>query len=76
MSLFSPGGKKTGKGQEVMEKAEEKVNGVMVQDMKHQAHSEQGADDMGKKEMAVEVYGKPGMRILGGLIDKWERVAK
>lgn len=76
MSLVAPGGASSGKSKEVMEKAEEEVNGVMVKEYKHHTKDEHGADDMGRTEMAKEMYGKPGMKIMGGLVDKWERIAK
>lgn len=38
--------------------------------------SEKEADGQSRKEMAVQMYALPAMRVISGLVDKWERVAK
>jgi hypothetical protein len=34
------------------------------------------AEDTNQKDKAIELYGQPTMKIIGGLADKWERMAK
>lgn len=72
ISITTPG--KTSGG-EAGDKAMQEVNGVMVKDMKKRS-SEKELEEKSKKEVAEEIYGKPIMRVIGGVADKWERVAK
>jgi hypothetical protein len=32
--------------------------------------------EMSRKDKAIKMYAQPALRIIGGLVDKWERVAK
>ncbi|KAK4687961.1 hypothetical protein P7C73_g2149, partial [Tremellales sp. Uapishka_1] len=72
-SFASPGSVGSGGKVGDMDVSEE-VNGVMVRDMERRGDSD-SAEGKSKKEMAMELYGKPSMKIIGGLADKWERVA-
>lgn len=70
----SGGGKGGGKAGELVH---EQVNGVMVKGMdarKDMEGEQEGKVD--KKDVAMEIYGKPAMKVVGGLADKWERTAK
>lgn len=63
--------------QQVKSGAEREINGVMVKDMKKRGpEGEKAAKEKSKKELAIELYGQPTMRVIGGLADKWERIAK
>lgn len=33
-------------------------------------------DDKADKDKAIDLYARPAMRVVGGLADKWERIAK
>nr|XP_031858990.1 uncharacterized protein CI109_005658 [Kwoniella shandongensis]KAA5526062.1 hypothetical protein CI109_005658 [Kwoniella shandongensis] len=68
-SLTNPAGGAKGFESQVTEE----VNGVMVSDMKKKEDSE--LKDKSTKDKAIALYGKPAMRIIGGLADKWERIA-
>ena len=65
-----------GQGGKVSEMVAEEVNGVLVRDMKRKKEIGELDEDSTKKDVAVELYGKPAMRIIGGLADKYERIAK
>jgi len=76
-SIASPTG--GGEGADKIGKlVSEEVNGVMVQDMRREQALDGGNEDepVDKKALTIEQYGKPAMRIIGGLADKWERIAK
>ena len=76
MSVASPSGGSKG-ATDVGEMVSEEVNGVMVNDMHRQGVGEKGESDKGDtKQQAIQLYGKPAMRIIGGVADKWERVGK
>ena len=63
-------------GEKVSEMVSEEINGVIVRDMKMKKEIDGGDEHLEKKDIAVEFYGKPAMRIIGGLADKYERIAK
>lgn len=59
------------------DKVSEEVNGVMVKDMERRRGMGEGdGGEMSKTDEAIELYGRPFMRLIGGLADKWERNAK
>jgi hypothetical protein len=63
--------------QELQEKVSGEVNGVMVRDVnKRGGEGIEDAKEKSKKALAMDLYGQPAMRVIGGLADKWERVAK
>ncbi len=73
-SMITPSG---GGGSGGNAKVVEEVNGVMVKNMEKRKEMGDGDEEVvNKKDVAVEMYGKPAMRIIGGLADKWERAAK
>jgi hypothetical protein len=73
-SFAAPGAAKS--TPKAAKQVQEEVNGVLVKDMERQKGEELNEGDMDKKEAAMELYGKPFMKIVGGLADKWERFAK
>lgn len=63
--------------QEVKDTADREINGVMVKDMKKRGETgEKETKEKSKKELAIDLYGQPAMRVVAGLADKWERIAK
>lgn len=78
-SLATPEG--GGKGAEslqngVKDKVSKKVDEEVEQVQKTGNKSKEEGDEQSRKQMATELYAQPAMRILGGLVDKWERIAK
>lgn len=65
-----------GQGGKVSEMVKEEINGVLVRDMQRKKETGEIDEDVNKKDMAIELYGKPAMRLIGGLADKYERIAK
>ena len=65
-----------GGGSQVSNMVHEEVNGVMVDNMKKRSNMNDEEIKGNRKEVALELYGKPMMRIIGGMADKWERIAK
>ncbi|WRT66641.1 uncharacterized protein IL334_003600 [Kwoniella shivajii] len=72
-SFATPGGGGKG-GQNVEKQVTEEVNGVIVKDMRKK-EDVNDMKDKSDKEKAIILYARPTMRIIGGLADKWERIA-
>ena len=72
--MSTPGGG-SGGSSKVGKEVTEEVNGVVVRGIDRDRTVELG-EGASKKEMAIALYGQPLMRIIGGIADKWERVAK
>ncbi|WWC86556.1 uncharacterized protein L201_001433 [Kwoniella dendrophila CBS 6074] len=72
-SMVTPGGEAKA-GHAVEQTVTEEVNGMVVNNMqkKEANHNLEGKSD---KEKAIHLYARPTMRIIGGIADKWERVA-
>jgi hypothetical protein len=79
MSRMAPKGKANGVGDLGQQVADE-VNHTLVKNMEDKeaaGENESGtAESTSQKDKAIELYGQPTMRIIGGLADKWERMAK
>ncbi|WWC68276.1 uncharacterized protein I206_102199 [Kwoniella pini CBS 10737] len=73
MTTITTGGDGDG-GQKAEEKFTEEVNGMIVEDMQRKEQSA-GLEGKSDKEKAIELYARPTMRIIGGIADKWERIA-
>jgi hypothetical protein len=79
MSMMAPKGTASGVGDLGQQVADE-PNQDMVKDMQNKEDSGEkepgAAEDTNQKDKAIELYGQPTMKIIGGLADKWERMAK
>lgn len=77
-SLTTPkGGEKEAKT--ITQGAQSAVEAHLQGDMKKREDAgnlDEGDAELKKKDKAVKLYAQPGLRFIGGLSDKWERVAK
>jgi hypothetical protein len=71
------GGKVAGKAQETVTND---IQGKLDRDIERARTSGQKSDKEGdeqsRKEMAIQMYAEPAMKVISGLVDKWERIAK
>jgi hypothetical protein len=79
MSMIAPKGSANGVG-DLGQQVADQVNHTLVKNMQDKEASgekESGAaEGSSQKDKAIELYGQPTMKIIGGLADKWERMAK
>jgi hypothetical protein len=64
---------------EIAQDAQEGVEEHLQADMKKREDAgdiEKGDAEMSRKDKAIKLYAQPAMRVISGLADKWERVAK
>ena len=77
-SLSSPQGSSK-EAERVTEAVQRKTDAHLDEDMKKRGDAGAPKDedgDMSRKDKAIMMYAQPAMWIVGGLADKWERVAK
>jgi hypothetical protein len=58
-----------------MKKNKDKADAHLRETIKD-AEEEYDTDEKGTREMFIQAYGRPGLQIFGGIVDKWERIAK
>lgn len=79
ISMMAPKGKASGLG-DLGQQVADQVNHTLVKNMQDKeaaGEKESGAaEGTSQKDKAMELYGQPTMKIIGGLADKWERMAK
>lgn len=68
MAAIIPGKGTQTKGKEMVKKVD--------QHLERNAEDEVDTEEMGTRQMGIEVYGRPGLKVFGGIVDKWERIAK
>ncbi|WVR09709.1 hypothetical protein IAU60_006785 [Kwoniella sp. DSM 27419] len=72
-SMTMPG--RSGAVHDVESQLTDKVQAVLQEDMEKK-DSVGDLEGLKDRDKAIELYARPAMRIIGGLADKWERVAK
>jgi hypothetical protein len=78
LAFSTPGKSKTG-AQDIADQAAGAVDEMLENDMKKKEAAGtkiDGEEHDSRSEKAVQFYAQPAMRALGGIADKWERLAK
>lgn len=77
-SLSSPKGSEK-EASNIASGAQKTVEGRLQADMQKRQDAgnlDEGDEELSRKDKAIKLYAQPGLRFIGGISDKWERISK